>query len=70
MWSGHNKVWVHYVKNIIAADIRSARFLAAYERFARMNKTYVPYLEVIDLHSYKVIKDRTKVKKTLENLNK
>ena len=66
MWSGHNKVWLHYVKNIIAADIKSARFLAAFERFSKMNKTYVPHLEILDLHKYKVIKQKDKVKKALQ----
>lgn len=67
MWSGHNhnKVWLHYIKNIIAADMPSARFLAAYEKFSKMNKTYLPYLEIIDLNSYKVIKQKDKVKKAL-----
>jgi hypothetical protein len=67
MWSknNQNKVWLHYIKNIIAADKQSARFLAAYQKFSKMNKTYVPYLEIIDLNSYKVIKQKDKVKKAL-----
>ncbi len=65
MWSGHNhnKVWLHYVKNIIAADLQSARFLAAYEKFSRMNNTHLPYLEIIDINKYKVIKQKDKLKK-------
>jgi hypothetical protein len=68
MWSGHNhnKVWLHYVKNIIAADLRSAKFLAAYEKFSRMNNTHLPYIEIIDLNNYKVIKKKDKLKKALQ----
>ena len=68
MWNNdkHNKVWLHYVKNIISSDIQSARFLAAYQRYTKMNKTYVPFIEIIDLNKYKIIKDKEKVRKTLE----
>lgn len=65
MWSGQDKVWVHYVKHIIAADINSAAMLGIYIRQMSLSKTYLPYLEVIDLQKYKMIKDINKVRKAL-----
>ena len=64
MWQGEN-IWIHYVKNIIAADVSSAIFLASYLRRSNMNKSYVAHLEVIDLQKYKVIKKKNKVRAAL-----
>jgi hypothetical protein len=66
MWSGHDKVWLHYLKDIIAADIYSAVFLASYLRYTGMNKSYISTLEVIDLQKYKVIRQKAKVRKSLK----
>ena len=69
MWSG-NKVWLHYVKNIIAADVPSAVFLASYLRYSGVTQDYASYLEVIDLQEYKVIKKPVRVAKALrERMN-
>lgn len=65
MWSGQDKVWVHYVKHIIAADVTSAAFLGIYIRQMSLTKAYIPCLEVIDLQKYKIIKEKKKVRKTL-----
>ncbi len=65
MWGGQNKVWIHYRKDIIAADVATAIFLSGYLRRMLYNKTYVHHLEVIDLQRYKVIKTATKVKVAL-----
>lgn len=66
MWSGQDKVWLHYVKDIIAADVYSAVFLASYLRYMSLNKSYVSYLEVIDLQKYKVIKQKQKVRAAIK----
>ena len=60
MWH-ENNTWLHYVKNIIAADVSSAIFLASYLRYSNTNKNYASSLEIIDLQKYKVIKQHTKV---------
>jgi len=65
MWQGQDKTWLHYVKDIIAADVYSAVFLASYLRQGAIRKTYVPALEVIDLQKYKVIKEVKKVNMAL-----
>lgn len=65
MWNG-NHVWLHYVKNIIAADVHSAVFLASYLRYTSANKDYVSALEVLDLQKYKVLKDAAKVRVALK----
>ena len=65
MWQGQDKTWLHYVKDIIAADVYSAVFLASYIRQSAMRKSYIPALEIIDLQKYKVIKEVKKVKSAL-----
>ena len=66
MWQ-RNNVWLHYVKNIIAADVSSAVFLASYLRYCGMTRNYVSSLEVIDLQKYKVIKQQAKVRIALRD---
>ncbi len=66
MWGKQDKVWLHYVKDIIAADVYSAVFLASYLRYASLNKTHVAFLEIIDLQKYKVIKQKNKVRVALK----
>ena len=66
MWKGNN-VWLHYVKNIIAADVSSAVFLASYLRYTGINKDYASSLEVVDLQKYKVIKKTAKVRQALRD---
>ena len=61
MWNGNN-VWLHYVKNIIAADVPSAVFLASYLRYTGISKDYVSALEIIDIQKYKMIKKADKVR--------
>jgi hypothetical protein len=66
MWHGNN-TWMHYVKNIIAADVTSAVFLASYLRYSGVSKNYTSSLEVIDLQKYKVIKKTDKVRVALRD---
>ena len=66
MWQGEN-TWLHYVKNIIAADVPSAVFLSSFLRALNISKNYAATLEVIDLQKYKIISSRNKV---LISLNK
>ena len=61
MWH-ENNTWLHYVKNIIAADVSSAIFLASYMRRCNISKKYASSLEIIDLQKYKVITQDTKVR--------
>jgi len=66
MWQG-NKMWLHYVKNIIAADVPSAVFLASYLKYSASRNDYVCYLEVIDLQKYKIITSAPKVRLALRD---
>jgi hypothetical protein len=66
MWEKQD-TWLHYLKNIMAADIGSAIFLAIYLRQNNITKNYVSALEVIDLQKYKVIKQKNKVKAALND---
>jgi hypothetical protein len=64
MWRDNN-TWLHFAKNILAADAPSAMFLASYVRHCMHNKEYASSLEVIDLQKYKVIKQHAKVRVAL-----
>jgi len=66
MWQGHDKVWLHYVKDIIAADVYSAVFLASYLRYISLDRSYISHLEAIDLQRYKVHKKAAKVRNALK----
>ena len=66
MWNREN-VWLNYIKNIIAADITSAVFLATFLRKSNLSKKYAASLEVIDLQKYKIIKKEYKVRAALND---
>jgi len=61
-----NKVWIHYLKNILAADIPSAVFLASYLRWLRFSEEHVNGFEVINLQKFKVINQPSKVAAVLK----
>ena len=67
MWSGHNKVWMHYLNDIIAADVASAVFLSSYMRIALRGRANAAYHEVADLQRYKLLKSPKKVRTALAN---
>jgi len=46
MWSGQDKVWMHYLNDIIAADVASAVFLSSYMRHALRGRMLSSYHEV------------------------
>jgi hypothetical protein len=60
MW-GQDKVWLHYRKDIMAADMNDASFLSAFLRNLTISRTYTQHLEVVDLQKYKVVKQAPKV---------
>ena len=64
MKKGSNQ-WLHYIKDIIAADVYSAVFLATYVRTTERNKSYFPHLEVVDLSSHQIIKNTSGVQSAL-----
>ncbi len=65
MWN-RDRVWMHYVKNIVAADMSSAVFLASYLRRIGITRDYAATLEVYDLQRYRVIRNTLKVKVALK----
>ena len=67
MWSGHNKVWMHYLNDIIAADVASAVFLSSYMRLALRGRANEIYHEVVDLQRYKVFRTPKKVRAAMLN---
>ena len=70
MWY-RNRVWMRYIKNILAADKPSAEFLADYMRRRRGSKEQVASIEIYDLQRYRVIRNAAKLKGSLrEKVNK
>ena len=67
MWGKQNKAWMHYVNDIIAADVASAVFLSSYMRHSLRNMQYLHSLEVLDIQRYRVVKKAEKVKAALQN---
>ena len=67
MWSGQDKVWMHYVNDIIAADVASAVFLSSFMRHALRGRTMFAYHEVADLQRYKLHRTPKKVRNALAN---
>jgi hypothetical protein len=67
MLSGQNKVWMHYLNNIIAADLASAVFLSSYTRVALRGRSNEIYHEVVDLQRYKVFRTPKKVRAAMSN---
>lgn len=66
MWHRKNKVWMHYLNDIIAADVSSAVFLAAYLRQLIWNCQEARYLEIVDLQQYRVLRQPTKVRAAIK----
>lgn len=62
MWSGKNRVWMHYLNDIIAADVSSAVFLSSVMKGLVRNSESARYMEIIDLQQYRVIRKFQKVK--------
>lgn len=68
MWKGKNKVWMHYVNDIIASDVASAVFLSSFLRHQRLYKLYIPNFEIMDLQRYKVLRRPAKVRNALKSI--
>ena len=68
MWSRKNKVWMHYLHDIIAADLASGVFLAHFMRRLRITRKFIDPLEVIDLQRYRIIKKPAKINAILNDL--
>jgi hypothetical protein len=66
MWGKRNKVWIHYQRNIIAADVYAAVFLSAYLRHASIQRLHTWQMEVIDLQKYKLIRQPGKVHQAIK----
>jgi hypothetical protein len=64
MWDNDN-TWLRYLKNIIAADVASAVFLATYLRQVNVGMAYASCFEAMDLNKYKIIRSTKKVKAAL-----
>ncbi len=67
MWGRRNKVWLHYQRNIIAADVYAAVFLSAYLRHAAIQRLHTWQMEVADLQNYKLVKKPKKVHEVMKD---
>ena len=62
MWSGNDKVWMHYLNNIIAADLPSAVLLSYFLRNTQRGAANTRFHEVADIQRYKMIRSEKKVR--------
>lgn len=70
MYRESGKAWLHYINDIIAADVYSAVFMASYIRHTNIHKHHAASLEVIDLQRYRVVKPASKVRQVLQDRNR
>lgn len=61
MWGKKDKVWMHYIHDIIASDVASGVFLAHFLRQVRITRDYINSLEIVDLQRYRMIRKPAKV---------
>ncbi len=66
MWGKRNKMWLHYQRNILAADVYAAVFLSAYLRHAAIHGLHTWQIEVLDLQKYKRITKPQKVRRAIK----
>ncbi|HRO42865.1 MAG TPA: hypothetical protein PL009_08525 [Flavipsychrobacter sp.] len=66
MWGRRNHTWLHYQRNIIAADVHSAVFLSAFTRHAALQRLHTWQMEVLDLQRYKRITKPHKVHRAMK----
>lgn len=66
MWFNNKHIWLHYAKDILAADEGSARFLQRYLYFANIYRAHFSVMEVIDLQKYKIVRHPRKVKQSVK----
>ena len=58
---------MHYLHDILAADLSSGVFLAHFQRQLRITRNYINSLEIMDLQRYKVVSKPSKVKVYIRN---
>lgn len=51
-----NRVWMNYLKGIVAADLYSAVFLSSWLRQAIITRRFTDALEIVDLQKYTVFR--------------
>ena len=59
---------MHYLHDIIAADVASGVFLSQFLRRLRVTRSFAGAMEIIDLQRYKVIKKPAKVLSAIQEL--
>ena len=67
MWGKKDKIWMHYLHDIIAADLASGVFLAHFLRQLRITRDYINSLEIIDLQRYRVMRTPAKVRRSISD---
>jgi len=67
MWGKKDKIWMHYLHDIIAADLGSGVFLAQFLRNIRRNRSHAQALEILDLQHYKIIRKASRVQASLRD---
>ena len=66
MWR-KDKVWMHYLNDIISADVSTAVFLSSFMRHLARTGQHAQALEVMDVQRYRVVRKTAKVRSTLHS---
>ena len=66
MWR-KDKVWMHYLNDIISADVATAVFLSSFMRHLSRTGNHAHTLEVMDVQRYRVIRKPARVRATLHS---
>jgi len=66
-WEGERgKNWLYYIKDIIAANVPSAVFLASYMRTIDFYAHFYSSVEILDLQKNIIIKEGNKLKTAID----
>ncbi len=55
------KIWFHFPQDIIAPDVREAAYLALFQKWTNISRTYLRHLEVVDLQQYRLVTRKNKI---------
>ena len=61
------KIWLRFPQDIIAAGGNEANYLAWFLRWTYISRTYLRYLEVIDLQRYRLVTRKNKIYSIIRN---
>jgi len=65
MFRRGERLWKKYPQDITAASNEEALYLLHYLSYVRNSRCYLQLMEIIDLHRYRIIRNRNKIGRIL-----